>query len=45
MNFENPVMIGVGAAAAVIYGLIWYYVRNDIRKQYAKELANPEITT
>jgi len=39
MNFENPVMIGVGAVAAVIYGLIWYYVRNDIRKQYAKELA------
>jgi len=39
MDSTNPVMIGVGVAAAVIYGLIWYYVRNDIKKQYAKEIA------
>ena len=42
MNFENPVMIGVGAFAAVIYGLIWFFVRNDIKKQYAKEIAEAE---
>ncbi|HWQ80190.1 MAG TPA: PTS transporter subunit IIC [Anaerovoracaceae bacterium] len=39
MKFDNPAMIALGAGVAVIYGLIWWYVRNDIKKQYAKELA------
>lgn len=39
MDFEHPVMIGIGAAFAVLYGVIWYFVRNDIKKQYAKEIA------
>jgi PTS system galactitol-specific IIC component len=39
MEFDNPAMIALGAGVGVIYGLIWWYVRNDIKKQYAKELA------
>lgn len=38
MNFKNPLMMAVGAVAAALYGLIWFYVRNDIKKQYAKEI-------
>jgi PTS system galactitol-specific IIC component len=42
MDFKNPAMIAVGACVAVVYGLIWYYVRNDIKKQYAKEITEAE---
>ena len=28
-----------GLAAAAGYGLLWFWVRNDIRRQYAKEIA------
>lgn len=38
MNFKNPPMIAVGAVMAALYALIWYVVRNDIKKQYAKEI-------
>ncbi len=42
MDFKHPMMIAVGAGVAAVYGLIWYYVRNDIKKQYAKEIAEAE---
>ena len=42
MDFKHPVMMAVGAGAAGLYGLIWFYVRNDIKKQYAKEIAEAE---
>ncbi len=42
INFKNPAMMAVGAGAAVLYGAIWYFVRNDIKKQYAKELTEAE---
>ena len=29
----------IGLAAAAIYGGIWYWVRGDIRAQYAAEIA------
>lgn len=38
MNFKNPAAIALGAGVGVIYALIWFYVRNDIKKQYAKEI-------
>ncbi|WP_232698442.1 PTS galactitol transporter subunit IIC [Brevibacillus daliensis] len=28
--------------AAIIYALLWFWVRNDIRKEYAKEIADAE---
>ena len=34
---SNPYFIAA-LGAALIYGLLWYWVRNDIRKQYAKEM-------
>ena len=34
---SNPYFFAA-VGAAVVYGLLWYWVRNDIRKQYAKEM-------
>lgn len=34
---SNPYFFAA-IGAAVVYGLLWYWVRNDIRKQYAKEM-------
>lgn len=34
---SNPLFFAA-LGAAVVYGLLWYWVRNDIRKQYAKEM-------
>ncbi|GLC87152.1 PTS galactitol transporter subunit IIC [Lysinibacillus piscis] len=34
---SNPYFY-VAIGAAIAYGLLWYWVRNDIRKQYAKEM-------
>lgn len=34
---SNPLFFAA-LVAAVLYGLLWYWVRNDIRKQYAKEM-------
>ncbi len=39
MNFQSPAAIILGLVVGVIYGLIWWFVRGDIKKQYAKELA------
>ncbi|HET6411283.1 MAG TPA: PTS transporter subunit IIC [Anaeromyxobacter sp.] len=32
----------VGLVVAVLYGLIWYWVRNDIRTQYKEQIAEAE---
>ena len=32
----------MGLAAAVAFGLVWYWVRNDIRNEFAKEIAAAE---
>jgi len=32
----------VGILVAIAYGLVWYWVRNDIRKQYAAEIAESQ---
>ncbi|MEM1502681.1 PTS transporter subunit IIC [Domibacillus sp. 8LH] len=34
---SNPYFFAA-IGAAVVYALLWYWVRNDIRKQYAKEM-------
>jgi PTS system galactitol-specific IIC component len=31
-------MMMVAAVCAVIYAGLWFWVRNDIKKQYAKEM-------
>lgn len=38
---SNPYFIAA-LGAALIYGLLWYWVRNDIRKQFAKEIGLAE---
>jgi PTS system galactitol-specific IIC component len=35
-------MFFVALGVAVLYGLIWWWVRNDIRKQFATEIAEKE---
>ena len=43
LDFKNSVgWAVVGLLTAAAYGLIWYWVRNDIRKQYAAEIAEAE---
>jgi len=42
LDFKNPQMIMVGAVCAVLYGGLWFWVRNDIRKQYSKEMGLEE---
>lgn len=37
----NPVFYGA-IVAAIVYALLWFWVRNDIRKQYAKEMGLEE---
>lgn len=41
MQPGDPYFIA-GIVAAVAYGAIWWFVRNDIRKQYASEIAEAE---
>lgn len=38
---SNPLFFAA-IGAAVVYALLWYWVRNDIRKQYAKEIGLAE---
>ncbi|MEW9672098.1 PTS galactitol transporter subunit IIC [Ammoniphilus sp. 3BR4] len=40
----NP-MFFAALGAGVLYALLWFWVRNDIRKQYAKEMGLEEVTT
>lgn len=37
----NPMFVAA-IVVGVLYALIWWWVRNDIKKQYAKELGLPE---
>lgn len=37
MDPSNPYFFAA-IVVAIVYALIWYWVRNDIRKQYAKEI-------
>ena len=38
LDFNNPGMMGLAGGCGVIYALMWYWVRNDIKKQYANEI-------
>lgn len=42
IDFTNTTMFFVALGVAVFYGLIWWWVRNDIRKQFATEIAEKE---
>lgn len=41
---SNPYFY-VAIGSAIIYGLIWYWVRNDIRKQFSKEIEHEKKIT
>lgn len=38
LNFQNGSAVILGLVLAVVYAGIWYFVRNDIKRQYASEL-------
>jgi len=43
LDFKNNLpMCFVGLGVAVFYGLVWLWVKNDIKKQYAVEIAEVE---
>lgn len=42
MDPTNPYFIAA-IVAAIVYGLLWWWVRNDIRKQYAQEIQNSQL--
>ncbi len=39
LNFKNPILILFAAIVAIVYFFIWYLMRNQVRKQYANEIA------
>ncbi len=42
LEFNNLPVFLSGVAAAVLYGGMWYWTRNDIKKQYEKEILASE---
>jgi galactitol PTS system EIIC component len=42
IDIKNSTSVLIGLGSAAVYGAIWYWVRNDIRKQYAEEIKEKE---
>lgn len=42
LDFKNRKSLLIGLGSAIVYGLLWYWVRNDIKKQFATEIAENE---
>lgn len=39
IDFKNMTWVFIGSGLALFYGVVWYWVRKDIKKQYAEEIA------